>query len=98
MNVGNECHQITSEYSYPHLTRITVTYDKSNRLLTMYQDGQEVGKKTIARKLLDTKEKNFYIGIATPNRKEDQKSFIGFVSDFAYWNKALQKNEVQDLL
>ena len=96
-DIGKECHQITSEYSYPKLTRISVTYDQSNRLLTMYQDGKEVGKKTIARKLLDTKEKNFYIGIATPNRKEDQKSFIGFVSDFAYWDKALQKNEVQEL-
>jgi hypothetical protein len=96
-DIGKECHQITSEYSYPRLTRITVTYDQSNRLLTMYQDGQQVGTKTISRKLLNTKQQNFYIGIATPNRKEDQKSFIGFVSDFAYWDKPLQKNEVQEL-
>ena len=95
-DIGKKCHQITSEYSYPKLTRITVTYDKSNRTLTMYQDGEEVGSKMIARKLLDTKQKHFYIGIATPNRKEDQKSFIGFVSDFAYWDKALQKNEVKE--
>ena len=58
---------------------------------------KRLGKKVISRKLLDTKEQNFYIGIATPNRKEDQKSFIGFVSDFAYWDKALQKNEIQEL-
>ena len=95
-DIGKKCHQITSEYSYPKLTRITVTYDKSNRTLTMYQDGEEVGSKMIPRKLLDTKKQHFYIGIATPNRKEDQKSFIGYVSDFAYWDKALQKNEVKE--
>ena len=96
-DIGKKCHQVTSEYSYPKLTKITVTYDKSNRLLTMYQDGIEVGKKTISRKLLDTNSKKFYIGIATLDRDDDRKSFRGFVSDFAYWDKALQKNEVQEL-
>ena len=95
-DIGKKCHQITSEYSYPKLTRITVTYDKSNRLLTMYQDGKEVGNKIVSRKLLDTKKEKFYIGIADL-RDDDRKSFRGFVSDFAYWNKALQKNEIQEL-
>ena len=62
-DIGKECHQITSDYDYPKLTRISITYDKSNRLLTMYQDGKEVGNKTISRKLLDTKKEKFYIGI-----------------------------------
>ena len=39
-DIGKECHQITSGYDYPKLTRISITYDKSNRLLTMYQDGK----------------------------------------------------------
>ena len=95
-DIGKECHQITSGYDYPKLTRITVTYDKSNRLLTMYQDGKDIGSKTISRKLLDTKKEKFYIGIAD-TRDNDRKSFRGFVSDFAYWDKALQKNEIQEL-
>ena len=95
-DIGKECHQITSDYDYPKLTRISVTYDKSNRLLTMYQDGKEVGNKVISRKLLDTKREKFYIGIADL-RDDDRKSFRGFVSDFAYWDKALQKNEIQEL-
>ena len=96
-DIGEECHQITSKYSFPKLTRITATYDQSNRLVTMYQDGVEVGKKTVSRKLLDTKQKKFYIGIGAIDRENDQKSFVGFVSDFAYWDKTLQKNEVQEL-
>jgi len=95
-DIGKECHQITSDYDYPKLTRISITYDKSNRLLTMYQDGKKVGNKTISRKLLDTKKEKFYIGIAD-TRDNDRKSFRGFVSDFAYWDKALQKNEIQEL-
>ena len=93
-DIGKECHQITSDYDYPKLTRISVTYDKSNRLLTMYQDGKEVGNKIVSRKLLDTKKEKFYIGIADL-RDDDRKSFRGFVSDFAYWNKATKKRNTR---
>jgi len=95
-DIGENCHQITSEYSYPKLTQITITYNKDDRLLTMYQDGQEVGNKKVVRKVLDTKKETFYIGIATLDREDDIKSFRGFVSDFAYWDKTLQKNEIKE--
>ena len=94
-DIGEECHQITSDYDYPKLTKITITY--KDRILCMYQDGKLVGKKVISRRLLDTKQEKFLIGIASINREDDRKSFRGFVSDFAYWNKALQKNEIQEL-
>ena len=94
-DIGKECHQITSDYDYPKLTTITVTY--KNRELYMYQDGNLVSKKIIKRSLLDTKRENFLIGIASLDRDDDRKSFRGFVNDFAYWNKALEVNEVQGL-
>ena len=96
-DIGKECHQITSDYSYPRLTKITVTYSKSNRMLKLYQDGKLVGKKTITRKIFNSHQENFYIGIASVEREDDRKSFRGFVSDFAYWNKSLAKNEVKEL-
>ena len=95
-DIGKECHQITSDYSYPKLTQITITYNKDDRLLIMYQDGQEVGSKKIVRKILDTKKEKFYIGIAALDREHDRKSFRGFVSNFAYWDKTLQKNEIKE--
>ena len=95
-DIGKECHQITSDYSYPKLTQITITYNKDDRLLIMYQDGQEVGSKKIVRKIFDTKKEKFYIGIAALDREHDRKSFRGFVSDFAYWDKTLQKNEIKE--
>jgi len=96
-DIGKECYQITSGYDYPKLTRISVTYDKSNRLLTMYQDGKEVGYKIISRKLLNTKKEKFYIGIAD-TREDDRKSFRGFVSDFCYWDTTLAQNEIDEFV
>ena len=96
-DIGKECHQITSNYSYPRLTKITITYDKSNRILKMYQDGELVGKKTVTRKLYASKQSEFLIGIASVEREDDIKSFRGYISDFAYWDKALKRNEIQGL-
>ena len=62
----------------------------------MYQDGKKSVRKHIKKKLLDTKKNWFYIGIGDI-REEDRKSFRGFVNDFAYWDKPLQQNEIQEL-
>jgi len=90
------CHQITSKYSYPQYTNITITYDRSNRTLTMYQDGNLVEEQVLRRKFLDTNKLDFYLGIAD-NRGGDRKSFRGFINEFAYWNKPLQRNEIQEI-
>ena len=90
------CQQITSKYSYPKFTNITITHERSNRLLKMFQDGNLVGEQTLRRKFLDTKKLDFYIGIAD-NRGNDKKSFRGFINEFAYWNKPLQRNEIQEI-
>ena len=92
-----ECYSITSEHSPPKLTRITVTYDRSTRVLVMYQDGEEVGRKVIPRKLLNTDTQFFYIGTGVPRRKGDIKGYRGLVKDFAYWNVGLSGNEVMEL-
>ena len=46
---------------------------------------------------MKNKEEKFLIGIASIEREEDRKSFRGFVSDFASWDTALERNEVQGL-
>tara|TARA_Y100001937_G_scaffold36249_2_gene52009 strand:- start:955 stop:2382 length:1428 start_codon:yes stop_codon:yes gene_type:complete len=96
-DIGKECHQITSDYDYPKLTRITITYRSGDRLLTMYQDGEEIGHRRMTRRILDTEEDKFYIGVASIEREDDKKSFRGYVSDFAYWETCLEKNEVREI-
>ena len=96
-DIGKECHQITSDYDYPKLTRITITYRSGDRLLTMYQDGEEIGHRRMTRRILDTEEEKFYIGLASIEREDDKKSFRGYVSDFAYWETCLEKNEVREI-
>jgi hypothetical protein len=46
--------------------------------------------------LYASKQSEFLIGIASVEREDDRKSFRGYVSDFAYWDKTLQKNEVEE--
>jgi hypothetical protein len=96
-DTGKNCHQITSKYSYPKFTNITITHDRRERHLIMYQDGEKIGEHTIRRKFLDTKKAWFNIGIGATERDEDQKSFRGYVSEFGYWDKSLQPNEVKEL-
>jgi hypothetical protein len=90
------CHQITSKYSYPQYTNITISHDRSDRTLSMYQDGKLIEEQILRRSFLDTKKAWFYIGIAD-DRENDRKSFRGFVNEFGYWNKPLQLNEVQQI-
>jgi len=90
--------EITSKYDYPRFTSMTITHDANSRLLTVYQDGREIGSHQLRRRMLDTQEENFYLGVGIPERDNgDIKSFIGFISEFAYWNNTLSKNEIKEL-
>ena len=91
------CHQITSKYSYPKFTNITITYDRHEKYLSMYQDGVKIGEHILKSKFLDTKKAWFNIGIGATDRDDDIKSFRGYVNEFAYWDKQLQPNEIKEL-
>ena len=95
-DTNKNSHQLTSKYSYPRYTNITITYDRGERYLAMYQDGEKIDDGILRRSFLDTKKDSFYIGIADL-REEDYKSFRGYVNEFAYWNKPLQPNEIKEL-
>ena len=43
------CIQITSKYSYPNIQNITITYDRHEKYLCMYQDGEK-GRRTYIKK------------------------------------------------
>ena len=96
-DIGKNCKQITSKYSYPKFTNITITHNRRERHLSMYQDGEKIGEHILRRKFLDTKKAWFNIGMGATERDEDQKSFRGFINDFAYWTKPLQPNEIKEL-
>ncbi len=96
-DIGKNCQQITSKYSYPKFTNITITHDRRERHLAMYQDGEKIGEHILKSKFLDTKKAWFNIGIGAIDRDNDIKSFRGYVNEFAYWDKQLQPNEVKEL-
>ena len=93
---GNLYH-IDSKYDYSRLTQIVITYEKESGFIIMYQDGKQIGSKTI-KDLLDTSPPNFFIGTGIDEMEGvDIRSFRGFVKDFCYWDKSLAANEVEEL-
>tara|TARA_Y100001937_G_scaffold89333_1_gene120791 strand:+ start:66 stop:815 length:750 start_codon:yes stop_codon:yes gene_type:complete len=96
-DIEKECYSITSNHSPAKLTRITITYDRAARILIMYQDGKEVGRKNIKRKVFDSKPQFFYLGTGAPKRSSDIKSYRGLIKDFCYWNTTLAGNEIQEI-
>ena len=63
----------------------------------MYQDGKEVGRKNIKRKVFDSKPQFFYLGTGAPKRSSDIKSYRGLIKDFCYWDTCLAGNEIQEI-
>ena len=90
------CFSLNSKFSYPKFTNITITYDRASRSIQMYQDKKLIEEQTIRRSFLDTKKAWAYLGIAD-RRENDTKSFRGFINEFAYWDKPLQRNEVREI-
>ena len=96
-DINKECYSLTSEHSPAKLTRVTITFDRAARILRMYQDGKEVGRTNIKRKVFDSKPQFFYLGTGAPNRSGDIKSYRGLIKDFCYWDTCLAGNEVQEI-
>ena len=96
-DTAKECYSITSKHSPPKLTRITITYDRHNRWMIMYQDGKEVDRKNLKRKIYNPNTQFFYLGTGVPKREGQIKSFRGLIKDFCYWNTPLAGNEIHEI-
>ena len=54
--------EITSKYDYPRFTSMTITHDTS-RLLTVYQDGVEIGSHNYEENARYKRRKLVYLGV-----------------------------------
>ena len=87
---------MTSEYYYPQLTRITITYDKSNRLLTMYQDGKKLVNKTYQEEVIRYKKSMVLYWYRETEEKKTEKVFVDSLMILPigtnHYNKTKYKN------
>lgn len=80
-------------------TNITLVYDASTTIITMYQDGIIVGETTpIGRfNARYRKEANFYLGVGNPIREKIPNWFKGTIEYFGYYDGKLTDNEIVDI-
>jgi hypothetical protein len=90
---------LNSDIKPNYKTNITITYDATNTIIKMYQDGKYIGE-TIPINRFNAKyrkESKFYIGVGNPKREIIPNWFKGTFEYFGYYNKILNNNEIKNI-
>lgn len=88
---------IHSDIASNYKTNLTVTIDKDEKFLALYQNGKLVDSKRVTSFYDYSKEPYFYLGCGNPNNKKDSNFFKGSISSFAVFNDILDENEIMEL-
>lgn len=90
---------ITSEYTPNIPVQVVATVNPRNKRAVFYINGKEVGTKYWDSKRIReySKEPYMFLGVSDPTRKEKQKFFNGYISNFGILNKELSKQEVKKI-
>lgn len=78
-------------------TSLTVTIDKEEKFVSLYQDGKLINTKRIGEIHEYWKEPYFYLGCGNPDREKDNNFFKGTISSFAVYNDILEENEIEEI-
>jgi len=83
----------------PPLTlKSIVTIDPKLKQIKLYINGKLIGIKNYEEKLDSYKDKKFaFLGVADPKRVDSAKYFKGNISEFAVYDKLLNKEEIKSL-
>jgi hypothetical protein len=89
---------VNSEIKPTYHTNMTVTINREESKIKVYQDGQFIGETREYRKLFFyRKNEYFYLGIGNPERVFTQNHFSGTISSFAYYNTLLNDDEIKEI-
>lgn len=91
---------LNTEIKPNYRTNITLTYDTTCRTITMYQDGKIIGETTEIKRFNPKyrKEEHFYLGVGNPNREIIPNWFSGYFEYFAYYDKVLDEDEIDEIV
>ena len=89
---------VNSKIKPNYKTNMCVTFDRSNNIIKVYQDGEFIGQTPNFRKLLFyKKEPHFYLGVGKPDRELIPNFFKGYIDTFAYYDEVLSDDEVKEI-
>jgi len=89
---------LNSKIKTNYQTNFCVTINNTNKKITIYQDGIEVGSTDIKKDLINyTYERFFYLGVGHPQRIGDERFFKGTIQSFVAFSKCLTKDEIFEI-
>lgn len=89
---------VNSKIKTNYKTNIIVTLDAFDKTISVYQDGEFIGKTETYKKLyFYKKESFFYLGVGKPDREGMENYFRGTIDKFAYFEEALKEDEINDI-
>jgi hypothetical protein len=78
-------------------TNLTVTIDRENKEISLYQNGVLVDNKRISSFFDYSQEPYFYLGCGNPERKNENNFFKGTINSFAVYNDILDDSEILEI-
>ncbi len=89
---------VNSNIKTNYRTNITVTLDRLDNIIKVYQDGEFIGETEPFKKLhFYKKEPKFYLGVGKPDREGLQNYYRGTIDTFAYFDTILSEDEVKEI-
>jgi hypothetical protein len=70
---------------------------KTDDTLSFYMNGKLIGTEQLNDQIFGYDNTYFYIGVGNPNSENDKFYFKGLISEFAIWNIALDKNNINEI-
>jgi hypothetical protein len=89
---------VNSKIKPTYHTNMTVSINREENKIGVYQDGEFIGETREYRKLFFyRKNEYFYLGVGNPDRENNPNYFTGTISSFAYYNSLLSAEEIKEI-
>ena len=89
---------VNSEIKTNYKTNMVVVFNRDEKYIKVYQDGELIGQTECFKKLLYyKKEPKFYLGAGKPEREKIPNHFKGTIDSFAYFDKMLSEEEIKEI-
>lgn len=97
-DTNHKPYYINSNIKPPYKTNIIVVFNREEKNIKVYQDGQLIGKtESFNRLYFYKKEPYFYLGAGNPEREKIPNFFKGTIDSFAYFDKMLSEEEIKEI-
>lgn len=89
---------VNSKIKKNYKTNISVTINKAEKVIKVYQDGDLIGKVKFSGKLYDyQKQPFFYVGAGNLNNEHESKYFKGYFDSLVIFDTLLNDDEIREI-